>query len=394
MTSRRTALARSSVAAALAAAFAAGVASTWAIDEGGVADGARPSTQVSATAREASLATRPAWLRPPPTQPSSAARSATRPSPHVRPPATPGKRPVEAIRRAMVVSIDGLRPDLLLLADCPNARRLMARGCYSMWAQTTPQSITLPSHVSMLAGASPNRHGILWNSDLPLEYPLYANVPTLFEAAKRHGYTTAVVAGKDKFDAFDRPGVLDWRWVPNTGTVKTSAVVGPATDLIRRHRPEVMLVHLPSVDSVGHDKGWGTPEQLRAIEEADRALGRLMTTLEEVGVAGETLVVVSADHGGAGKGHGPDDPRSRHIPWIAAGPGLRRGYDLTAQPRLVVRTEDTFATACWALGIPPTATNLDGTPVKAIVAPPAPPADGELLKPASKPAAEKPPAEW
>src|SRR4051794_806960 len=65
--------------------------------------------------------------------------AATRPSPNTRPAAPPGPRPIEQIRRVMVVSIDGLRPDLLLLADAPVARSLMKRGCYSMWAMTTPQ---------------------------------------------------------------------------------------------------------------------------------------------------------------------------------------------------------------------------------------------------------------
>ncbi|QOV91938.1 alkaline phosphatase family protein [Humisphaera borealis] len=355
-----------------------------AADEGGVADGGTRKGKSSTAEREALLATQPAWLRPPTTQASE--QAATRPSPHTRPAATPGVRPVAAIQHVLVVSIDGLRPDLLLLADAPNARKLMARGCYSMWAQTTPQSITLPSHVSMLTGMTPNRHGILWNSDIPLQYPLYPGVPTLFEAAKRYGYTVAAVAGKDKFDVFDRRGVLDWRWIPNSGTVKTPAVVGPAVRIIKDHKPDVMLVHFPSVDTVGHSLGWGTPEQIKAIEEADKSLGELVTALDDADLAKSTLLIVSADHGGATKGHGADDARSRHIPWIAVGPGLRKGYDLTREPKLNVKTEDTFATACWALGIPPLVANLDGTPVKAIIAP----KTEELLQPAKV----KVPTEW
>lgn len=314
--------------------------------------------------------------------------AATRPSPHTRPATRPGKPPIEGVKRVLVVSIDGLRPDLLLMADAPVARGLMRRGCYSMWAMTTPQSITLPSHVSMLTGLTPNRHGILWNSDLPLEYPLYPSAPTLFEVAKRRGYTTAVVSGKDKFDVFDRPGVLDWKWIPHRGTVKTAEVIKPAVKMILEHRPEVMLVHLPSVDTEGHGKGWASPEQMRAIEEADKALGQLVNAMEQAGVAGETLMIVSADHGGQGKGHGADDARSRHIPWIAVGPGLRKGVDLTSDARLVIHTEDTFATACWALGIPPSMGDLDGSPVKQIRAS----KNDELLK--TMPSTTTAPTKW
>src|SRR5947209_8146715 len=67
-------------------------------------------------------------------------------SPNIRPAVPPTARPVEAVKHAIVVSIDGLRPDLMLEADTPNLHSLMQRGCYSMWARTTPNSITLPSH--------------------------------------------------------------------------------------------------------------------------------------------------------------------------------------------------------------------------------------------------------
>ena len=38
-----------------------------------------------------------------------------------------------------------------------------------------------------------------WNRDLPLRETVYSHVPTLFELAKKAGYTTAIVAGKSKF---------------------------------------------------------------------------------------------------------------------------------------------------------------------------------------------------
>jgi arylsulfatase A-like enzyme len=73
--------------------------------------------------------------------------------------------------------------------------------------------------------------------------------------------------------------------------------------------------------------------------------------LERTGLRENTVVIISADHGGAGLSHGPDDARSRHIPWIATGPGVRRGFDLTRKEKLQVNTEDTCATACWLLGL-------------------------------------------
>jgi hypothetical protein len=288
-------------------------------------------------------------------------------SPFIRPAASPTSRPLEQIHHVLVISIDGLRPDLLLLANTPSIHRMMQEGSYSMWARTTPNSITLPSHVSMMTGVSPRRHEIEWNRDLPLSEPIYPRVPTLFEAAKRHGYTTALAAGKSKFDIFDRPGVLDWKFIPTTTKCETADVIGPALDIIRQHKPDVMLIHFPSVDNTGHADGWASPQQMRAIQDADTAVGEVRKALEDSGLSDSTLLIVTSDHGGAGRNHGPDDPRSRHIPWVAVGPHVRKNVDLTSYPRLVINTEDTFATACWVMGIPPTIPDMDGAPVKLIL---------------------------
>jgi len=269
-------------------------------------------------------------------------------------------------RRVLLVSIDGLRPDLMLRADTPTLHELMRQGSYSMWARTTALAVTLPSHTSMLTGVRPGKHGIDWNHDLPFATPVYPKVPTLFEVAKRSGLTTAMAAGKLKFQALARPGSLDWSFVPARTVVTDEAVTDTAVGMIDRHQPQVLFVHLPGVDTAGHAHGWSSPAQMAAIEAADRCVRRLLAALKAHGGMEGTLVLVTSDHGGAGLEHGPDDPRSRTIPWILSGPGVRRGQDLTQYADLEINTEDTFATICWRMGIPVPGT-IDGHPVTAAV---------------------------
>jgi predicted AlkP superfamily pyrophosphatase or phosphodiesterase len=262
------------------------------------------------------------------------------------PVAARGNRPVQAIERAVVVSIDGGRPDLLMRADMPNLRRIMAGGSFSMWARTVPVAVTLPSHATMLTGVSPERHGVTWNADVPALESARPKVPTLFEVAMRHSMTTAMVAGKSKFDAFARIGRIDRSWVKGA---KDDEVGDAAAAMLRDYRPEVLFVHFPGADSAGHKEGWGSPRQVEALEGIDAQLGKLLTALDELQLREKTVIVISADHGGAGRTHGGDDARSQHIPWIVSGPGIRPDYDLTQDPRLQVRTEDTFATVCYLL---------------------------------------------
>src|SRR5689334_9204635 len=119
-------------------------------------------------------------------------------------------RPVPAIDRALIVSIDGLRPDVLLRAKTPRIHDLYEHGSFSFWARTTALSTTLPSHTSMLTGLIPRRHEVEWNWDLPLAKPVYPHGQTLFEVAKKAGYSTAMAAGKSKFTILAKPGTIDW----------------------------------------------------------------------------------------------------------------------------------------------------------------------------------------
>jgi arylsulfatase A-like enzyme len=298
--------------------------------------------------------------------PAPAAPQGPRTAPQTRPARIP--RPVPQIERALLISIDGGRPDLLLRAKTPHIRRLVESGSYTFWATTVPVAVTLPAHASMLTGVTPERHGITQNKQVDEDSEVaHPKVPTVFEIAMRYGMTTAVVAGKSKFDTFARVGHVDHSW---TEAASDAQVADAAVTMLRQHRPELMLVHFPGADKAGHGIGWASPAQVAALEDIDKQIGKLLATLDDLGLGDKTAVLVTADHGGQGRGHGissggmasPDDPRSQHIPWILSGPGIRKNYDLSQDPRLHVRTMDTFATLCFLLGLQPDG-KIDGQPI-------------------------------
>lgn len=271
-------------------------------------------------------------------------------------------------RRVLIISIDGCRPDLLLRADTPVLHGLLKVAAYTMWAQTTAVSVTIPSHVSMLTGAKPGTHEMEWNHDLPLSKPVYPKVPTLFELARKAGYTTGVVAGKSKFELLNVPDSLDAIWIPEGEVIPDLRVLGHVLQIIHDDAPQVLFVHLPENDRIGHTVGWGSAAQIDHLHAVDASIGAMLDALRDRGDLDHTLVLITADHGGAGISHGPDDPRSRSIPWIAVGPGVRRGVDLTtvAADR-TIRIEDTFATAAAFLELHADYTKLDGRPVTDIL---------------------------
>jgi hypothetical protein len=278
--------------------------------------------------------------------------------------------------RVLIVSIDGLRPDVALRADMPNLRRLMNDGSFTFLATTTPAAVTLPSHTSMLTGVTIERHGISGNDDEAASNEKLL-VPTIFDLAKAAGVSSGMASGKSKFSLYDPPIDHFWQPEPRAATkVKAGKVISysagtvvsdeetadHAVQIITQFRPRLMFVHFGRNDSIGHGIGWGTAAQVDGLAKTDQDLGRVLDALRSAGVFDQTDVILSADHGGAGRAHGATVEGSKYIPWIIAGPGVRKNVDLTVYRDWPVRTYDTFATACKILGLQYPA-DIDGRPV-------------------------------
>ena len=269
---------------------------------------------------------------------------------------------VHAESRVLIISIDGCRPDCLLRADAPNIRQMMKEGSFTMWATTTEAAITLPSHTSMLTGCTIAKHGMRANKDeTAATQPIL--VPTIFQLAKEAHISTGMAAAKSKFSIYDQP--IDWAWTPEESVVQSDKVADHAIEILTQHQPRLMFIHFGWTDAVGHAKGWGSPDQITAMEEVDKQIGRVLKTLDTLGLHKDTTVIVTADHGGAALGHGGLVASSQNIPWIITGPDVRPNVDLTRYSRAgTVRTYDTFATACKVLDIKPP-DDIDGVVVSA-----------------------------
>jgi predicted AlkP superfamily pyrophosphatase or phosphodiesterase len=233
----------------------------------------------------------------------------------------------------------------------PNVIGLMQSGAFSLGAQTVFPSVTLVAHASMLTGLCPSKHGVDWNDYLPERG--YAQGTDLFDIAHAAGLRTEMYVGKQKLSQITEPSSLD-----------NFVFVGDSDfglmDRLLADFPRdfgVLFIHLVATDEMGHAYGWLSPEQLSVIRGADEVIGQLLAGLEARNLRGETLLIVTADHGGNGQGHGTDSRENMTIPWIAAGPGI--------QPKTLttlVHTMDTAATAAFALGLP-LPPEWDGVPV-------------------------------
>jgi len=281
--------------------------------------------------------------------PSPTRRPTWTPEPTATP--VPSLTPRSTLRRVLILSLDGLRPDAIAAAPMPNLQALMQISAYSLTAQTIFPSVTLPSHASMLTGLCPKETGVNWNDYLPEKG--YAQGTDLFDLAHAAGLKTAMFVGKEKLVQITEPESLDiFRYINDRDTVIAQRVSEEfPVDF------GVLFIHFATPDAMGHVYGWMTPQYISVVQRADEAIGTILALLDQHGLRQETLIIITADHGGHQQTHGSRLSEDMTIPWIISGPGVRPGPLNTP-----IQTTDTAATAAWALGLP-LPTEWNGWPV-------------------------------
>jgi len=275
------------------------------------------------------------------------------------PTATPTPRPLA--ERVLVITVDGLRPDVISLAPMPNLQALMEKGVFSLTAQTIFPSSTLPAHASIVTSMCPDKHGVDWNDYIPNNG--FANGPSIFDVAHEVGMKTVIVAGKEKLQQITRPESIDIFEFVND---RDSVVAAQAAPIIAEGF-DLMLIHLPLVDMLGHEYGWLSPNYIIGAFRADEAIGMILAALDEAGLRQGTLIIVTADHGGDIKlQHGGRSPAAMTVPWILSGSSLNSGA--IQRP---ISVTDTAATVAFALNLPIPAI-WDGIPAVEAFGEPAP----------------------
>lgn len=266
-------------------------------------------------------------------------------------------QPAQAERRTdhvFIVSFDGGKPSVMKQSKMPTVFKLSDDGATSWTAQTIFPSITLTSHTSMLTGVSPEKHNTLWNDWEPDQGMV--KVPTIFALATKQNLTTAMFVGKPKFIHLYQAHTVNRFSLPS---YESKAVAACAAQYIEQRKPNLCFIHFADPDGAGHQYGWGSKEQLQALADSDAALDVVIKSIEKAGIQKNSVVILTADHGGHDKTHGSRSPEDMTIPWIVWGDGVKQGFKI-AEP---VTTYDTSATALWLLDVP-IPKEFDGKPIK------------------------------
>lgn len=240
-------------------------------------------------------------------------------------PATPKGLPKHP--RIIVISVDGLASYAVTRAQMPVLTRLRTEGAGTLNARTAVEkTVTLPNHTGMVTGrkvdAAADGHGVTWN--VTNTRNVRAGVPSVFSVIHAAGGQSAVFTGKGKFRMWKRswPGTVDRFAVKADLPALTDAVL---TDLAAQRR-DLTFFHIAAPDVAGHATGWDSLTYDAAVTASDAALGKVVEAVTaDPELASETIIVVTADHGGPPglKDHGDATALVNfQVPFVVWGPGV------------------------------------------------------------------------
>ena len=250
----------------------------------------------------------------------------------------------QADRCVILVTVDGLANCYLNdpLSSMPTLQKLAREGAKAQGMVCAFPTVTWPCHVSLATGCTPAKTGMVGNSYLDRKTgspvtllcdPVFdkdeaVHVPAIFDAAHQAGLKTASVCWPATRnaktldwtvpdmggDAWDRYGSAAWMaelraegfpvdrqgaWVVEAtgGVMRDWLYTRMAVQVLKKHAPNLILLHLVEMDHVEHRTGPRSPEAYWCASFSDDRLRELVEAIEQSKYAGKTTLVVCGDHG-------------------------------------------------------------------------------------------------
>lgn len=240
----------------------------------------------------------------------------------------------------VVISEDALLyEDWEILRQLPAFSSIWNRAAMVKRMRSVYPTITYPCHTTMRTGCFPDRHGVINNeqtilgevSSLWEHFNHIVKVPDIFDLAKSMGMTTAAVfwpvTGKHPHIDYlvdeywpQRPGEDEAECHKDAGSSEEvmeiirnnihfsrghqrqhpwndEFVNACACDIIRRFKPNLLMIHPGNVDGYRHEAGVRSMKAIHGLHECDLWLSDILQALDEAGIRQETNIFVVSDHG-------------------------------------------------------------------------------------------------
>lgn len=263
------------------------------------------------------------------------------------------KAQLKQVKHVILIGVDGFGAYAIPQANMPNLKQMMKTGAWSLKTRSVLPSSSAVNWASMIMGAGPTEHGYTeWGSKVP-EIPSatktkYGLFPSIFSVIRdqKPKAKTAVIYSWEGIGPLIEKEAINFV-VPGTKGYNEDFCADTTAAIIRKEKPMLTFVHFSEPDNTGHGIGHNTPAYYAELEKLDIRIGKILAAVKAAGIEKETVIILSADHGGVGKGHGGKSLAEVEIPWIASGADVVPNHEIKG----VTITYDTAATIAWLLGL-------------------------------------------
>lgn len=272
-------------------------------------------------------------------------------------------------KHVLMIAIDGWAAWAFKQAtEVPNMHSMMENGCYTLEKRSVLPSASAINWATTFMGVCTEMHGYTqWNSKKPEIPPVAVNSrgmsPTIFSIIR-----------EQKPNA-ETGCIYDWGVIPyltDTATISyheyalspnnaCEPLTQKAVAYIKAKKPDFFTVYYGGLDETGHEKGWGTPEYFAFMKRIDTCIGDLIQALKDAGIYNDTVIMITSDHGGRGKGHGGITLEEMLTPYIICGRNVKKGGEF----KEVMMQFDVPATVAYILGVTPPQSWI-GRPIKQV----------------------------
>lgn len=282
------------------------------------------------------------------------------------------------VKKVLLIGLDGTRFDAVRAAQAPHLDALIEHGALAQPIRIFPDryreadTISGPGWSSILTGVWADKHGVLDNEFKITHYDKFPHFFTLLKRARPDVYTVSIAdwepisklitSGADENTAIE----LDEKVKTSQAYVAADAQIAQAAvKALTADKLTAAFVYFGQIDETGHADGFhpSVPTYIAAIERVDAYIGELLAALKSRKTYDneDWLILVTADHGGQGTGHGDGhkDPDVACSFLIVSGTAAQRGK-IAEECGLV----DAVPTVLAHLGVPiDPKWQLDGRPV-------------------------------
>ena len=255
-------------------------------------------------------------------------------------------------KHVVLIGLDAMGSRALQRATTPTFNKMIQAGAVTIRSRSVRPTSSSQNWMSMVSGATPEMHGVTSNdwdpSNLSIT-PALKNkkglFPTIFDAIKEQRPAEKVFLFYEwsEQDRMYDVSVVDKAVTGFTGT----ETFLKAQEAFFKDKPALLFVSINETDEMGHAYGHESEEFLHCVSHYDALVGDFIRQLEAADMLDDTVILVTADHGGHGKSHGSDQAADLTVPILLYGGSVTKGKLIT-EPTLIC---DVAATAAQLLQV-------------------------------------------